>query len=247
MNAEISPCTALSDAELTTRLDTLAADERHVTVALIASLAEFDRRKLYLPAGYSSLFTYCTSVLHLSEHAAYGRIEAARAARRVPRILDELATGALTLTSVCLLAPLLEEENAAEVLAAARHKSKREVERLVATLRPAAPVAPIIRKLPTRPQPAGASDAPTNPRRSDRPLLASEPIAQASVALLETVQPAIDEALPPRGVDKTRARFPRTVGSDLCFPQSVISTAGQAAASCQSQTPNSSKSTRERS
>jgi hypothetical protein len=46
-----------------------------------ASLAEMDVRRLCLAQGYSSLFVYCTRALHLSEHAACGRIEAD--ARRV--------------------------------------------------------------------------------------------------------------------------------------------------------------------
>ena len=54
----------------------------------LALLAEVDARRLYLGEGCSSLFTYCTQVLHLSEHAAYHRIEAARAARQYPVILD---------------------------------------------------------------------------------------------------------------------------------------------------------------
>jgi hypothetical protein len=66
----------------------LAARERRVTVRLVAMLGELAIRRLYLAEGYSSLFTYCTQCLRLSEHAAYGRIEAARAARRFPRILD---------------------------------------------------------------------------------------------------------------------------------------------------------------
>jgi hypothetical protein len=41
-------------------------------------------------------------VLHLSEHAAYHRIEAARAARQFPIILDMVAEGALTLTAVAM-------------------------------------------------------------------------------------------------------------------------------------------------
>jgi hypothetical protein len=45
---------------------------------------ELDTRRLYLGEGCSSLFTYCTQVLHLSEHAAYNRIETARAARFSP-------------------------------------------------------------------------------------------------------------------------------------------------------------------
>ena len=51
------------------------------TARLVAALGELDARRLYLGEGYSSLFTYCTQVMRLSEHAAYGRIEAARAAR----------------------------------------------------------------------------------------------------------------------------------------------------------------------
>ena len=103
---------------------------------LIAALAEIDTRRLYLGQGCSSLFVYCTRVLHLSEHAAYGRIEAARAARRWPGVLGMLDTGELTLSSLSLLAPHLSDENHREVLTRARYRSKREVEEIVAALRP---------------------------------------------------------------------------------------------------------------
>jgi hypothetical protein len=67
-------------------------------------------------AGYSSLFTYCTQALHLSEHAAYGRIETARAARRFPVLMDLLADGSLNVTTVGLLAPHLTADNHRRVL-----------------------------------------------------------------------------------------------------------------------------------
>jgi len=118
----------LSNEELLAQVKSLAARERLATVALIASLAELDERRLYLAEGCSSLFTYCTQVLHLSEHAAYGRIEAARAARRFSLMLALLAEGALTLTTICLVAPHLTAENHADVLESARNKSKRDVE-----------------------------------------------------------------------------------------------------------------------
>src|SRR6266545_4571752 len=95
----------LSDDQLLSDVTALAARERHATAQLIAALAELDARRLYLAAGYPSLFTYCTQFLHLSEHAAYGRIEAARAARKLPKILDLFAEGSIALTTVCLLAP----------------------------------------------------------------------------------------------------------------------------------------------
>src|SRR3954462_6802016 len=126
----------LSDADLLTTTAQLAERERHATADLIAALMEIDARRLYLGEGCSSLSTYCPQVLHFSEHAAYGRIEAARAARRFPGILVALASGDLTLTSVTLLGPVLTEDNQARLLAAARHRSKRDVEHLVADVRP---------------------------------------------------------------------------------------------------------------
>ena len=139
----------LSDRELLARVHDAVRDERVATVRLIALLMELDTRRLYLGEGCSSLFTYCTQVLHLSEHAAYNRIETARAARRFPAILDLVESGAVTLTTVRLLAPHLTGANQRDVLERARHKSKREVELIVATLSPRPDVPSTVRKLPT--------------------------------------------------------------------------------------------------
>ena len=97
--------TALTDDELLSRVSALAQNERDETAQLVAALVEIDSRRLYLGQGCSSLFTYCTQVLHLSEHAAYGRIEAARAACKFPVILDLMAQGSLHLTAICVLGP----------------------------------------------------------------------------------------------------------------------------------------------
>jgi hypothetical protein len=140
----------LADRDLLATIRQLAVDERHATALLIASLAELDARQLYLAEGYSSLFTYCTQALHLSEHAAYGRIQAARAARAYPLVLERLEAGDITLTTIGLLSPHLTPDNHRQLLEATRHKSKREVEHLVATLRPQPPVPPVTRKLPDR-------------------------------------------------------------------------------------------------
>ena len=83
----LSAFTNPSDTQLFEEVRTLSHRERQATARLIACLAEVDARRLYRGEGCSSLFTYCTQILHLSEHAAYMRIEAARAARRFPVIL----------------------------------------------------------------------------------------------------------------------------------------------------------------
>jgi hypothetical protein len=87
-------------------------------------------------------------VLHFSEHAAYLRIEAARAARRFPVILERLTDGSLHLTAIGLLAPHLTDANHLELIAAATHKSKRDVEQLIARVRPQPDVPASVRKLP---------------------------------------------------------------------------------------------------
>lgn len=150
MESRVRSCQELSDRDLVAALEHAASNEREATARLITLLGEFDARRLYLPAGCSSLFSYCTRVLHLSEHAAYGRIEAARASRRCPDIIALLRDGALTLTTVTLLAPHLTTENCDNLLRQASCKSKREVEHLIARLRPVADAPTSIRKLPMR-------------------------------------------------------------------------------------------------
>ena len=122
----------LSDRELLRDLVSLVAEERATTAALLAHLAEFDARRLYLPAAYPSLYAYCVQELHFSEQAAFKRIQAARAARQFPAIFSAVADGRLHLSAVVLLAPYLTAENADQLLFAAGHKTKSEIEALIA-------------------------------------------------------------------------------------------------------------------
>ena len=156
--------TTLTDADLIARVHALSAEERRTTTELVASLAEFDARRLYLGAGCSSLFTYCTQVLHLSESAAYARIEAARAVRRYPSIVDRLTDGRLTLTSVCLLSRVMTDDNQQVLLDAAQHKSKRDVELIVARVRPLPAVPAVVRKLPAPVYASPVTPTPAVPR-----------------------------------------------------------------------------------
>jgi len=145
----LATATALSDRELLARLDVLAAKEREASAELVVHLAALDSRPaLYAAQGCSSLFSYCTRVLRLSEDAACNRIDAARACGRFPPILDLLASGALSLTSVRLLGPHLTPENHGAVLARASGLRRREIEALVAELAPQPDVPSSLRKLP---------------------------------------------------------------------------------------------------
>jgi hypothetical protein len=146
----------LSDKDLLHQAHRLAAVEREATASLIECLAEVDARRLYLGEGCSSLFAWCTDVLHLSGDAAYGRIEAARVARRYPVALQALATGSLSMTVLALLRPHLTDANHLDLLAQAHHKSKRQVEQLIATLAPKPDVPSTIRRLPGPEAPVAA-------------------------------------------------------------------------------------------
>src|SRR5206468_8257933 len=131
----LATAAGLSDRDLIARLYALAGRERQASVELVAHLAVLDARPaVYAGLGYGSLFSYCTQSLRLSEDAACNRIEAARACRRFPLILELLASGSLTLTSVRLLAKHLTTENHESVLAKARDRSRREIDVLIAEL-----------------------------------------------------------------------------------------------------------------
>ena len=159
----------VSDYKLLRRLDELVAKSRRGEADLLACLAEVDQRKLYLEQGCSSMYRYCTEVLHFSEATAFHRIRAARAARAYPLLLERIREGAIHLTGAMLLAPELTPENHVELLDSARHKSKRAIEELLANRAPKPDVPARVRKLP--------DPRPTPPVRM--PLAIAEPTGEA--------------------------------------------------------------------
>ena len=89
----------LRDAELLAELARIAACERQTTAHLVALLAEVDARRLYLGQGCSSLFTYCTNVLHEVE----------------PRDFATLVSAVVALVAAGILAGYLPARRAARV------------------------------------------------------------------------------------------------------------------------------------
>jgi 5-methylcytosine-specific restriction endonuclease McrA len=140
--------THLGDRELLRDLATLVARDRQTTALLLAHVAEVDERRLYLPAAYPSMHAYCVKELRLSEDAAYKRITAARLARQFPAIFEAIADGRLHLSAVMTLAPYLKHENADELLRAAAHKTRSELERLLAERYPTSELLPIVEVVP---------------------------------------------------------------------------------------------------
>jgi hypothetical protein len=210
MEHDFESLTSLTNQQVLTRVKALAAGERQATAALIGALAELDARRLYLGEGFSSLFTYCTQALHLSEHAAYNRIEAARIARKRPVILQMLADGSVTITTIRLLADSLTDANHRQLLEAAMYKSKREVEHLVAALHPQPPVRSTVRRLPV-PRPAQTA-APGCAESSMMPPSALQSVAPASDPPPVSAPPCRPAVVAPLAPERYKVQF--TVSRD---------------------------------
>ncbi len=174
---------SLSSSDLRSATRELVRRSHGVEAALLVHLGEIDERKLYLDWTFSSMFAFCVGELGFSEDVACNRIDLARAARRMPVILEALRSGRVHLAGLRLLAPHLTTENQENVLADAAGKSKRQIEELVARLSPQPPVPTVVRKLPDR-----GNSAPESPAFS---FGAAMPVAQPESP------PAVTFAPPP--------------------------------------------------
>src|SRR5262245_25941362 len=112
----------LTDAVVSRRLDTTVSQRWTNTAELLACLASFDERRLYLPAGYPSMYAYCLEKLHFSDDVILKRLQAARTARKFPALFPALAEGRLHQTAVRLLAPYLHSENVDDLIREATHR-----------------------------------------------------------------------------------------------------------------------------
>jgi hypothetical protein len=201
----------LSDDALVAEVTRLADTERETTVLLLVHLSEFDRRRLYLPAGYSSLYKYCRGALRLSEFESVVRMKAARALRRCPRILAMLREGTLNMTTLRLLLPHLMPENQQELLAEASGRSRRQVQELLARRFPQPDVPASIRGFAAGPTEAAPPPVPFAPLRDAPPFpLAACPAPSAFSAgpAQPTVPPAVARPLvTPRAADRYQVTF----------------------------------------
>jgi hypothetical protein len=161
----------LTDASLHSELKRLAGSSNALTAQLLAHLGEVEARGIHRERACSSLYMYCVYELRMSEDEAQRRCRAARLARQFPILLEMLAAGSLHLTGILLLGPHLTAENHAELLARARFRTKREIERLVAEIAPChdvpSRIVPLCR--------AGAADSIVAPLEEATPGLLAQP------------------------------------------------------------------------
>ncbi len=140
----------LSIQELSESAEKLVGFQRRNEAALIAHLAEISRRQGHLELGYRSLFDYCTRHLGLGKYSVWNRTQVAGVSRRFPRVLEQLAAGKVSLSSLGVLAPHLTDENVDRLLSEAEGKTKDEVKEIIVALDPKPAVEPTIRRQPVR-------------------------------------------------------------------------------------------------
>ena len=150
----------LDDDELVAALGRINSQHQVTTAELLAHLIEVDARRLALMGGFSSLRAYATGVLGFGDSEAYHRIGAARTAARYPVVLEMVARGELSLSAINVLSVHLSADNHGELLGAARGKSKRAIQHLLAERFPKPDATTAIRKLPVRTAPAPAPTVP---------------------------------------------------------------------------------------
>jgi hypothetical protein len=126
----------VSSDTLLVNLKRLVGGSNELTVHLLAHLAEVEARGIYREMACSSLYTYCVYELRFSDDEAQRRCRAARVARQFPVIFEMLADASIHLTGILLLAPHLTGDDYVELLARARYRTKREIEKLIAEIAP---------------------------------------------------------------------------------------------------------------
>lgn len=143
----------LSDLELLDKTKALVEKERELATEVLWHLKEVSDRRLYSARGFSSIFDYTVKELKYSEAAAGRRVAAMRLLVELPEVAPALENGSLNLSAVSTAQSFFRREETdqgkkytieekREVLKAMAHKSKRECEKLLATLSPASAIGP---------------------------------------------------------------------------------------------------------
>jgi 5-methylcytosine-specific restriction endonuclease McrA len=162
------PLAVLSHSQLLHRFGDLVCYDRRCTAEMLAVIAEVDQRKLWATHACPSMFAFCVEHFHMSEAVTAKRIWAARTARRFPVIYKMVAAGELHLGAIHRLAKHLTNDNHKTLLNRAKHKSSREIDRLVAAIAPKPDVPSRVRALPRRVEPSIPSVLPLAMGRESR-------------------------------------------------------------------------------
>jgi hypothetical protein len=115
----------------------LLRSEHGAMADFLVALAEFDRERLWVQLGHSSVFYYLHRDLGLSKGAAHYRKVAAHLIQRFPEVVGPLRDGRLCITSVVELARVITPGNSVEIIPKFFHRSKQEAKAVAVEICPA--------------------------------------------------------------------------------------------------------------
>ena len=143
----------MSDSQLLLRTKDLVQEERRLTTEVLWHLREVDARLLHLQIGCHSLFDYCVRELKYSETAASRRIQAVKLLKELPETAQAIEDGKLNLSNVSAVQSFLNREakengktytseEKRDLLQSVENKSRRECDKLLATISPQSALPP---------------------------------------------------------------------------------------------------------
>jgi len=120
--------------------------ERNLSLEIIELLREVRTRRLHLERGYESFHQYCVKELKYDDGAAHRRIKALDLVCQIPEVVQCIQTGTLSLTTASQMQNFFNQEAKKdkaytkeaklELVISLESKSKREIEKTLATLAP---------------------------------------------------------------------------------------------------------------
>jgi hypothetical protein len=116
----------IKDEELISYLADFAREERELTAQIIICLSELAGRKLFIAAGYASLYDFCRYGLNFSRGKAFKRAKAAMLVTLFPQLIEYLLRGELTESHLCIISGKLTQANFNVVVNSVSTMSKRQ-------------------------------------------------------------------------------------------------------------------------
>jgi 5-methylcytosine-specific restriction endonuclease McrA len=204
----------LSAQELVNRLAALLATERQTTLEILLHLQQVQLRKVDVDLGYDSLAAFCHQRLKMSRSTAWRRSLTVDLITRLPRVVDYLRDGRITMSALYKLEAYLEPASYVAVLDAAAGKEEDGIALLVESLKPRSAQMDLLgstpangagttEAAPARPAMVASATSPSPSRApSDLPWRTYFTMDRAFAAQIEEAKELLSNKLPGAGLDE---------------------------------------------
>ena len=126
----------MNNGEFHVEFEKAARVHQSSVIAILHFINDCERRKSYLDLGYSSIWDYCVRKLTYSSASSGRYIQAARCILKHPEMLPMLEARELSISTICLIASSLDDDNKDYILERVRGRSRRDVEEIMRDFRP---------------------------------------------------------------------------------------------------------------